>query len=373
MFAELPYEIFDIILDYLSDKNKCNLYKSYNKEIYNKAIKFNKKNMLYDYYSPYTFINSKLFIAKNIFIVLPEDVKDLTNFVFRKITNINLKFCDIFNENIDLLSNLDIDIGEIQLGKHFNKNINILPKTLKKIKFGLIYKKNLDNLPDNLTHLSITRTTGTICKFPKTITHLNICSKSLVNNEINKIYFPNLTHLNLSCGSETNIDNLPETLKHLVIHYRSHSPFPDTKLPDSIKYLILKNCNNTIIKYPKNLKYLSVDKLPSDVDLSTLANLKHLCVNSRNFTEIPKNTQKLTLKFPLLLPSSDMMSRKFVIPEGITDLYLETHDLVQNIVFSNTVKYVHILKAYYSNLIRVFKRILPENIIILPYEKKRYF
>ena len=136
MLSELPYEIFDLVLDFCTDENKANFYKSYNKEIYDKAIKFNKKNILNNYYMLNTFIKSKLFVANNVTLYISEP-KDFEC----------LNYSDQYKYSKNIIINIDENLYHY-LPKNMPDNIKkiIYPMNLTGYEFHTELLKNKGNI-----------------------------------------------------------------------------------------------------------------------------------------------------------------------------------------------------------------------------------
>ena len=367
MLSELPYEVFDLILDFCTDENKANFYKSYNKEIYDKAIKFNKKNILNKFYMPNTFVNSKLFVANNISIVLMEDIKCLENETFKNIKNINLDFCDIFNENIDFLADLDIDIKKINFGLRYDTPVNKFPKFVDDIRLNPKFPINSSILPDSLRSLIISRyNSSTISTFPENLEKICANSNNFPKNSALKKIFPNLIELDLTNAEKFDLENLPEKLKFVRLKFCTIRD-EILNLPDSIEMLILDGYIHKLNKYPASLKYLSIDCFLALPDLFKL-NIEHLCINNdilKNIKAVPKTITHLSLKISWFSTQS-----KLVIPENIEHLYLDTIELIDDIEFSSTVKYLHIPEYQYPRHKKIYERIIPSHIQICSYNKK---
>src|SRR5438128_2634407 len=125
IFDILPYELITLLFDYLDDLNKKNLFKSFNKNIYQKAIESNYKIKLYDRYIPNKIINNKLFMANKFIIYCKENMCDL-----EPCQQMDILFANRFNEKLCIISKSNISawnsITHLTFGNDFNQKLENL-------------------------------------------------------------------------------------------------------------------------------------------------------------------------------------------------------------------------------------------------------
>lgn len=167
-----------------------------------------------------------------------------------------------------------IDDNQINFEFRFNKELPVLPNTIKKINFGDNFNKKLDILPILLIQLK------TSSKFNQYIDNLPLNLKTLkFNNQYINHYnnsIDNLPHnlMNLKFGDSfnQNIKNLPNNLISLTICHKFNKSFG--KIPN-IQYLICKG-NIQLINLPNSIKKLYInsfeynkllDMLPEGIEI----------------------------------------------------------------------------------------------------------
>ena len=244
MLADLPYDTITVIFSFLEEKDKKRLFKSFDKEIYEKAINSSSKIELYDRYYISKIVNSQVAIARNLYVNkwsvgwMPKikykntDIihigsfkKSLRRVVFPDgITHLNLvKFCKklekVYLSKDGLTSYaLPDSITHLTLGDNFNQKLDNLPNSLTHLTLGYAFNQKLDNLPNSLTHLTL---------------------GDNFNQKLDNL--PNrLTHLTLGYTFNQKLDNLPNSLTHLTLGYAFNQK--------------LDSLHTTV----KNLKYLKI-------------------------------------------------------------------------------------------------------------------
>jgi hypothetical protein len=93
-----------------------------------------------------------------------------------------------------------------------NKTLEIISR-FNKIEFDKEFNQNVDNLPDNITHLSF------VNSFSLKIFHFTFVPSSDFNQVINK-YPINLTHLTFGTNYNQPLNNLPNSLIYLSFELR---------------------------------------------------------------------------------------------------------------------------------------------------------
>jgi hypothetical protein len=118
---------------------------------------------------------------------------------------------------------------------HFNQKVDYLPKNLVYLTFGACFNQKVDNLPKNLTHLIFGFDfCQKLDKIPKNIKYLNL--RSILIDEIPK-------HIkNISLKSKNNLlNNIPSHIEKLYIDYFNHDSKQIGNLPLTIKKIIIHN------------------------------------------------------------------------------------------------------------------------------------
>ena len=150
-----------------------------------------------------------------------------------------------FNQNIDLLKNFDIE--ELYFGgcdhwhmyptSNFNKPVNNLPPTLKKLYFYSSSKFNqlIDNLPNGLISLSL----GS--DFDKSIDYLPTSLEILYINSTSKL----------------NFNNLPNSIKEIFL-YDTAENIELEYIPKSVKKITLYDNNKNLSSLPNNINNLEI-------------------------------------------------------------------------------------------------------------------
>lgn len=154
------------------------------------------------------------------------------------------------------LNNLPNSIIEIKLGDYFNQVINkkcfinANDSKLKIIHFGYNYNKLIDDLPDSITFLDMSRSCiEHINKLPSNLK--KIVFGPFYNETINK--WPHLKEIRFGIYYNQPLLNLPTTLKKLTLGYHFNQNIDH--LPDNIVELELGSQYNVDIKkLPQNLK-----------------------------------------------------------------------------------------------------------------------
>lgn len=129
---------------------------------------------------------------------------------FYEPTGINDNQINYFNKSVDLLPS---HIKSIVFGSNFNQPVQNLPTALKELVFGNNFNQEVNNLPQKLFKLIFGN------NFNKPVQNLPTQIKILsFGSNFNQSldYLPcSITHLEIK--SNINIDNLPASLKYLII------------------------------------------------------------------------------------------------------------------------------------------------------------
>jgi hypothetical protein len=149
-----------------------------------------------------------------------------------------------FNQPIVLTNNLT----HLSFGHKFNQPI-ILTNNLTHLTFGDGFNRPII-LTNNLTHLTF----GYVFNQPIILTN-NLTHLTFGNKFNQPIELANIKYLNINCDSIHLIENLPNSLKKLVLDYNFNLPLDN--LPNSIEIIELdKNYNKPFKNIPKNLKLI---------------------------------------------------------------------------------------------------------------------
>ena len=282
MFSSLPYEIIYNLYEYLDIEDIKKLFKSFNSEIYSKAILYNKKYILQTAFYPLEIVNSKLFSTKKFKITHIYWHKDL-----KLLDDLQNKICVIFDENFN--SQIDFNrysqkIYKIKYGGKFNKPVTNLPKNIKKIKFGSEYNLPFDEMDSEVTHIKFGFDFNQpVDKLPKKLTHLTFGLWFKQNININKLP-QNLIYLCLFFWCGKNIDDLPDTIENLTLEPSDEITI--NKLPKNIKILKISECVNFSFKKSEiNLQRLCTSKCGREL---SLFNYKKLIINKNVRVDMSK-------------------------------------------------------------------------------------
>ncbi len=190
-----------------------------------------------------------------------------------------IHFGDEFNSYI---FNLPPNLKIIHFGDKFNQPINCLPDSVEIIKLGKKFNQNIKKFPKNLIELyfdsnSVFNSYSDINYSLDNLPPLKrLCLGRTFNQPIN--YLPNsLEILEFPFQSNFNypLDNLPSSIKKLTLPY-DYSGLLDN-LPESIEELVILSSKNKINKFPKSLKYLSINielvEILNKIDFDNLESL----------------------------------------------------------------------------------------------------
>jgi len=143
------------------------------------------------------------------------------------------------------------------LGDNYNKKLSkflinkIREKNILTIRFGKIFNKSIDNLPNGVENLIFDSDffNNSVDNLPSTVKKLIF--KQAFNRSID--FLPEgLTYLKLGWDFEQKLDNLPESLEYLDVggSFNEHL----NNLPENLKILVLGIYFNSDVKFPKNIE-----------------------------------------------------------------------------------------------------------------------
>ena len=177
----------------------------------------------------------------------------------------------------------DLKTKTLTLHFYFNEELKDLPVDVKIIIFGKLstFNQKVDNLPNNLTHLTFGSTFNQIVdNLPKNLTHLTF--GHYFNQSVDNLP-SSLTYLTLGMYFNQKIDNLPNNLTHLTIgHCFSQSI---DKLPKSIRKLGFYSCSKIRNNIPENIEKIKIIFYGDDAYNSTVKNIpshiKEIKINAK--------------------------------------------------------------------------------------------
>lgn len=217
-----------------------------------------------------------------------KDIPVLPNTI--KIINFGHKF----NKKIDILPN---SLIELKTHGDFDNYVDNLPMELKTLEFKYKFNKNIDNLPNNLIHLNLSY-------------YFNQDIKNLPNN---------LIGLSLSCVFDKSIAKIPNIL-YLI--YKGNMQL--NNLPKSIKKLDISNN-----RYDKLLDFLpeGIEKLYIDSNILKINDLPSSIKEIHIYKHNIKNINKIYHNKIILIKSSvpvkySYMAEKFHIYSFIIKYFI---------------------------------------------------
>ncbi len=157
-----------------------------------------------------------------------------------------------FNQDV---SNLPSSITHLVFGHYFNQDISNLPSSITHLVFGHYFNQDISNLPHSLTHLTLGYCYDKQCSIPSNIKYLNLnCNNQYIIDSL-----PNsIVELELDYHFNLQMDNLPTSIKKLVIINISHYNKDLNCLPNFIEELYLnRHYKKRVTNIPSNLKKLS--------------------------------------------------------------------------------------------------------------------
>ncbi len=236
--------------------------------------------------------------------------------------------------------------------------INNLPAYLKELDLG--HNKNFSNLPENLTHLSLS--------------YYDIKTNGKLSNKI--------THLSLNCDLGIDfdsefIDNLPENLISLTLDNNFNQPIK--KFPKNLKKLIMLGNRNypiNIIDLPNTITELtlgyyfnkSVDNLPTSIEKLILGNYFNQPVNN-----LPCGIKELTFGTDFNQPVNNLpcgikeLTFGYDFNQPIEHLPVSLEKIFFGSYFNQTVEYLPygIKELYFGDYFNQNVNYLPNSIIKL--------
>lgn len=162
----------------------------------------------------------------------------------------SITFEDNFNSSINLSKLLKLE--QIKSGSQFNQTISkdTIPSNLKSLNLGINFIKKLEDLPDNLEHLSLGHRYNTQINLPN-----NLKSLSFGDAFNQKLELPNKLE-SLSFGYHFNKPLvLPKSLKKLNLSTKFNQ---NITLNDGLEELFLGLHFNQALKLPNSVKLLKV-------------------------------------------------------------------------------------------------------------------
>lgn len=166
-----------------------------------------------------------------------------------------------FGISFDQPVNLPNSLTHLYFGEEFDKSID-LPNGLIYLYFGEEFNQPVQLINNfQLTHLTFGYMFNQPIQLPNSLTHLELGFE--FSQQIN---LPNITHLKFFCNIPYLLNNLPNSLKKLVLGESFNLAL--NNLPNSIEHIEILNweyneridpipLNLTLIKCPRYFKYLN--------------------------------------------------------------------------------------------------------------------
>lgn len=271
----------------------------------------------------------------------------------------NLRFGHNFNQLVDKLPN---SIINLTFGHNFNQSVDKLPNSIRNLTFGYGFNNKINNLPDSVIELNLPCSyNNCLTNFPQKLKKIHIPANTKVSMDDSMTNLEIMTYtckfnqsadnlqktllslklilVNLrDCPNLHNINNLPETLKHLIIDCDSESIIEPIILPKNLVTLRTTGFfNSEIVYYPPTLEEIrfghnfnkSIDNLPPNLKKLTIKNgfsqiinklpsslLSLRIFNSGNNVQINYIPQSLT-SFTVSHPTDNMLCN---LPDTLVNL-----------------------------------------------------
>ena len=254
-------------MNYITNDDTIIFDSEFNEELDTELISGFKKLIFSDYE-----LNERLFehYANNNFCGLKYEINKFNQDVSVLPSSIiHLTFGTYFDQDVSVLPPF---LTHLIFGFYFNRDVSNLPPTLTHLTFGFDFNQDVSNLPPTLTHLTFGGNFNQdISRLPPFLTHLTLGYGFI--KECNVL--PNIKYLKLSCNNihiinslpnsvaelelgkyfNLEINNLPTSIKKLVIDKDSYYNMDLNCLPDFIEELHLNyHYKKRILNIPSNLK-----------------------------------------------------------------------------------------------------------------------
>ena len=191
-------------------------------------------------------------------------------------------FGDCFNQNV---SNLPPFLIHLIFGAYFNQDVSNLPPNLIHITFGFYFNQDISKLPHTLTHLNIGCMFRQQSSIPPNVKYLKLdCDNPYIIDSL-----PNhVIELEINRNFSLEMNNLPTSIKKIVINKKSHYNTDLNCLPDFVEELHLNSYyRKRILNIPSNLKKLKCDKYYPYKDDFAMIDIENICEYTivRDFTK----------------------------------------------------------------------------------------
>ncbi len=164
------------------------------------------------------------FLPKNLtHLTFGSDFSKTVDKLPKNLTHLTFGFW--FNHRVD---NLPINLTHLTFNTHFNQPLDKLPKNLLNLAFSTIsnFNQPLDNLPKNLYYLKIGIKFNNKIIIPDSVKEICLLSNNiLLNNLPNNIEILTINFDHIVNGSNIKIDNLPITLKKIIIKREEYKKY----------------------------------------------------------------------------------------------------------------------------------------------------
>lgn len=202
--------------------------------------------------------------AKNKFCLINKIPKSVTHIILGNSFNlpinnfhdglIYIKFGGEFNQSMGTINNcFPQSMKEIHFGNKFDQSLDNLPNNLTHLSLGKFFSKSIKNIPTSITHLHLGNDFTTIKEsLPKSITHLSIC------------WNYKMDHMGKFYPRAIDIKNkIPSSVTHLTFTYGPKSAH--------VKNVDNSMCSMEIVNYTKEKFYAYLKKIvPSSVKCLTI-------------------------------------------------------------------------------------------------------
>jgi hypothetical protein len=169
----------------------------------------------------------------------------------------------LFNQPVNLTNFLT----HLIFGYEFNQQIT-LTNSLTHLTFGWEFNQPVI-LTNSLTHLTFGSCFNQPIILTNSLTHLTLRHKFNQSIEL-----ANIKYLNINCNNLHLIENLPNSLKELILNHLFDLPL--NNLPNSIKFIQLPYFyNKPLLNIPINLKTIKCSKDYKFIDNLTNLNIKN--------------------------------------------------------------------------------------------------
>lgn len=163
--------------------------------------------------------------------------------------------------NSSRILNLPDNLEILSITKEYENAFEKFPSNLKKVEFNREIKTHINNLPDSVEELVISRISVPILRLPLNLKKLKL--ETSFRTDMPPL--PNgLEELEINCHFNKPFGLLPNSLKILLIDGRGYLyQYPIENLPNSIEFMLIFRTIISIDRFPDNLKELEIGGMTS--------------------------------------------------------------------------------------------------------------